>query len=287
MTDHTIPLAALGRLNIHARAYAAYGQRNAIYSYKTLAALILAIDREASLRFVKWTGKCNRCTDGQFTHWSWDDGYSVRCRDCGGSGLQTLRFTETTLPDGQVWHHPWNGYTSPGLDIAHAALGVSMRDNGEYMTADGTIIEWQDPGEWRPMLPAQALPLEELVALLNEVEDWIEAAPCRPRGQAFWWAWDAAKRHLHQRKHRGVIGEPSHGYKLDLGRVPGGCFVCGDKRDLEGYCFGRLTPLFHWSLPVCKAHSKSPHPNDQPPTQLITPSIRRWLDRHECIEETN
>lgn len=279
-----IPLVALGHLNTHARAYPYYGQRSAIYSYKKLAALALTIDGETALRFVKWTGKCNRCTDGRFTHWSWNDGYTVACRDCAGSGRRTLRFTETTLPDGQVWHHPWQGYTMPGYDIARA-VGVTMQDDGEYQFSDGTAVEWQDAGEWHPMLPAQPLPLEELVVHLNEVEDWIEAAPDRPRGEAFWWIWESAKSHLYQRKIDHVYGGPFYGYALDLGRAFGGCFICGNESNLEGYCFGRLTPLFHWSLPVCKAHSKSPHPKDPPPAEMITPAIQYWLDRHERIEQ--
>ena len=79
-----IPLAALGRLNVHARACHGYNEARAIYAYKTLAALILTLDGRASLRFVQWTGRCNRCTNGRFTHWDWEDGYSVRCRDCDG-----------------------------------------------------------------------------------------------------------------------------------------------------------------------------------------------------------
>ena len=275
-----IPLAALGKLNTHARSPAGHHQRDAIYAYKTLAATMLAVTKDAKLRFVKWTGKCSMCTNGRFTHWSWDDGYTVACRDCGGTSIRTLRFTETKLPDGQVWHHPWNGRTMPGHTIAQA-VGISMNDRGEYQHPDGSPVEWSDPGEWRPLLPAKPLPLDELVEALNEVEDWIDSATERP---GLWYTWESARRYLRSRRHAGIIGAPSHAYSLDLGRAPGGCFVCGTESDLDSIAFGRIMPLFHWSLPVCKAHRNSPHPKDPPPDAMLTPAIRRWMNRHETVD---
>jgi hypothetical protein len=184
-----------------------------------------------------------------------------------------------------AWHHPWEGPTSPGRDIARAVLGVEWNDDCAYRTASRQTIEWREPGDWRPLLPAERLPLGELVPLLNEVEDWVEASR-PPAGRH--WMWETARRYLHQRKHPNVYGEPTHGYRLNLGRAPGGCFVCGDESDLEGFCYGRMTPLFHWSLPVCKRHGSGPdkaeHPKDPPPVEMMTPDVRRWLDRHERIE---
>src|SRR5207237_1345258 len=99
------------------------------------------------------------------------------------------------------------------------------------------------------------------------------------------WLYTDAKRYLCQHKHERVIGEPSHSYSLRLSRAPGGCFICGDEGDLDTICFGRSTPIFDWSLPVCKTHRHSPHPKGPPPDALITPAIRRWLDRHERVVE--
>lgn len=128
----------------------------------------------------------------------------------------------------------------------------------------------------------ERLPIAEVVPLLNQVEDWVESAE-QPAGA--YWVWKHARQCLCQQKHRYVIGENSHSYRLDLGQAPGGCFVCGAP---AGTRYGRMTPLFHWSLPVCKRHSdgpdKVPFPKDPPPEALITPDIRRWLDRHERIE---
>lgn len=282
-----VPISAISRLNGHARAIGGWGsERNAIYAYKTLAALILALDGSASLRFIRWRGACNRCTNGRYQHWDWDDGYTVRCRDCGGTGRRTLHFTETTMADGHAWHHPWQGRTSPGRDIAFAALGLEHVDNADdwytYRTAGGQLIEWRDPGEWRPNQRTERLPIAEVVPLLNQVEDWVESAE-QPAGA--YWVWKHARQCLCQQKHRYVIGENSHSYRLDLGQAPGGCFVCGAPAVTR---YGRLTSLFHWSLPVCKRHSdgpdKVPFPKAPPPDALITPDIRRWLDRHERIE---
>lgn len=283
----TIPaevLTALGRLNQHARSRGShYGQHKAIYAYKTVAGLMLAESGEASLRFVKWTGDCNRCDKGRFRHWDWYDGHTVACRDCSGSGKRALRFTETTLPDGQHWHHPWFVGDGRGFDIARAGFpDLRMDDQGEYLTADGAPLVWDKPGDWAPNLPAERLPLPELVPLLNVVEDWIEALP---GGGPFFWQIEAAKRRLRNVKETS-FGDPLYGYQLDLGRAPGGCFVCG--YDDHAINYGRVTRLFHWSLPVCREHSegpnKAPHPDGPPPDALITPDIACWLARHERVE---
>lgn len=291
MTVTPVPITALTRLNTHARATGGWGgnaQRDAIYAYKTLATLALALDGEAELRFVKWHGQCNRCTEGRYHHWDWGDGYTVACRDCGGTGQKTLRFTVATLPGGHVWHHPWEGQSSPGRTIANAIHDLSWIEGDIYNTKEGDAIEWQGPGEWRPLMPAERLPLAELVPLLNEVEDWVEVAGDRPRGNAFHWTLETARRYLRRREYRYVDGEPSHAYILDLGRAPGGCFVCGDDGDLAGFGYGRMSRLFHWSLPVCNRHGTGPdkvaHPKDPPPPSLITPDIARWLTRHEQVE---
>lgn len=278
----TVPVAALSRLNTHARSRGLFmgNERWAIYAYKTLAALTLALEGAATLRFVRWQGKCAHCDNGRFHHWEWEDGRTVACRDCKGTGTRTLEFTETTMPGGHVWHHPWQGRVTPGRDIGLAVRGLEWTGD-TYRHDDGTSIEWHDPGEWKPLAPAQPLPLAELVPLLNEVEDWVELAPAPPRG-SYWWKWEDARRYLHTRRHARTIPPDSSLYRLDLGRAPGGCFVCGAS-DIVIH-LGRISPLFHWSLPVCVEHRHAPHPTDPPPDSLITPDIRRWLARHERIE---
>jgi len=280
-----VPIASLSRLNVHARVH--YGQRGAIYAYKTLAAITAGLEGLATLRFVRWTGKCNRCTNGRFSHWEWRDGYTVRCRDCRGTSINSLYFVETTLPNDHKWHHPWSGRFRPGYDIADAVLGLKYDDElGDYRTAAGQRIEWQPAGDWSPNKPAEKLPLTELVPLLNEVEAWVETAP-KPAGGI--WTWERAQRHLFTHKAPNHFDErdwpETYGYTLDLGKVPSGCFVCDDASDLATICYGRLSRQFHWSLPVCKRHSEGPekadHPKDPPPETLITPDIRRWLVRHQ------
>lgn len=284
---HSDILAALGRLNAHARDRStSSGLRRAIYDYKSLAAALLARSGGAAVRLVKWTGKCNRCTDGWYTHWDWTDGHKVRCRDCSGTGQRTLRFCETTLPDGQVWHHPWFTGNGRGYDIAQIAFpGLAPGDGWDYVDGVGAALPWHDVGEWAPNLPGAEIELHELVPLLNLVETWVEATTFDGAG----WLARAARVHLSMRKFRGLNGEPSHSYALKLGRAPGGCFVCGTAEDLADFCYGRMTSLFCWSLPVCRQHGtgpeKAPHPTDPPPAQLLTPAIREWMDRHTRIVE--
>ncbi|MCF8533850.1 MAG: hypothetical protein K9G48_12660 [Reyranella sp.] len=283
-----VPLSALGRLNVHARVRSGWStESRAIYAYKTLVTATLVADGVATLRFVEWRGECDRCDKGRFRDWNWGESYTVPCRDCNGTGKKTLRFTEARLPDGQIWHHPWEGRTNPGLDIARVA-GVSYRNDADsWCTLGGVPLVWNDAETWRPKLPAERLPVAELVTLLNEVEDWVEAAKPPPGGI---WLFESARRCLHQTTYRRVISlHPEHAYQLDLGRAPGGCFVCGDETELAGSSYGRMTPLLHWSLPVCKRHSEGPekaeHPKDPPPATMITPELRRWMDRHERVVE--
>lgn len=285
-------LAALGRLNAHARSPRCGRMRRAIYDYKEFATFVLVGQGSASVRLVAWTGPCNRCTDGWFTHWEWRDGHKVRCRNCGGTGRRTLRFTEATLPDGQVWHHPWIIGHACGLEIArHAIPGLhsptDADDSWHYCDAAGNRIEWHGVGEWRPNLPGAELERDDLVPLLNRVEDWLEGFS-GPVSSQSGWVLESARNHLCRQSHRGVIGEPSHSYAIELGRARGGCFVCGSD-DLAGYGYGRMTPLFHWSVPVCKRHGegpdKAPFPKGPPPDSLLTPEIRRWQERHERVRE--
>ena len=280
-----IPFAAIGTLNAHARA--AFDQRTAIYAYKKLATFLAVAQGLAQVRLIKWEGKCNRCDNGKFRHWDWPDEAYAACRHCAGTGWVTLRFTETALPQGQIWHHPWEGYSDSGRVIARAALKLSLDDDGKYRTPDGNEVHWYAAADWRPQIPGIRLVNLHLVPLLNIVEDWVEALEDITARASVHWAIRDAKRCICQVRHKGVIGAPSHSYQLNLGTAPGGCHVCGADSDLAGVKIGRYTPLLHWSLPICNAHyaARLPHPKDPPPDALITPDIRRWLDRHERIVE--
>lgn len=270
-----IPLAQLGRLNAFARKPQAFGPRNAIYAYKLLATLTLVAAGQAKLRFVKWTGKCIHCDGGWFTHWMWEAGDRVRCRDCRRTGKRTLHFTETTLPDGQVWHHPWEGRTDPGRIICNAA-GIAWHD-------DANPIDWQDAGAWQPNQPGAELSVDDVAGALCDVEDWIDGASFHHLPQQ--WPVDSARRYLRRQKHRLVIEEPSSGYCLVLGRAAGGCHVCGDTQnhDTNLGCFNAGHTL-EWTVAVCKTHRALGWPKT-PPASLITPNVRRWLDRHDQVAE--
>lgn len=295
MTD-AVPadvLAALGRLNAHARSPRSGRMQRAIYDYKELATFVLVGQGAATVRLVAWTGPCNRCTDGWFTHWDWDDTHKVRCRECGGTGRRTLRFTEATLPDGQVWHHPWFLGHARGFALArHGIPGLHVpadaEDSFHYCDAECVRVDWHDAGEWRPNLPGAEIERDELVALLNRVEDWVEAFS-GPVTAYPWYVLASARKHLCRQSFQRVVGESSHSYELQLGRAPGGCFVCGDASDLADFTYGRMTQLFRWSLPVCQRHGKgpekAPHPSDPPPPALLTPEVLRWKERHERVQE--
>lgn len=266
-------LAALGRLNGHARAWGC--GKHAIYAYKRFAAERLAGAGQLSGRLVLWRGPCRAC-QGTGKFWFYDPDYKTPCRDCGATGIVKLRFLETTLPDGTVWHHPWSvqrvgfvGYEIaqrlwPGLRYAEGA-----REPGSYEVPDDSasgwhgwrLVPWEEAGDWSPLQPAEKLAVAELVPPLNLVEDWIDAETAGLR---------------YSRARNQMLA-----YRLRIGRPAGGCWRCGSY-DLASCSLGMLTKPFDWSMPVCKAcYVIEPRiwPPDSPPDVLLTDDIRRWAAR--------
>lgn len=264
-------IAALGRLNAHARGQGGFGtEGRAIYAYKTFVALLAIEAGEARVRFVRWMGPCGGCS-GTGRWDSWFEDRAERCGRCSGNGTEALRFTETILPGGQVWHHPWESELHPGFDLAAVVPGFAS-------SADAVF---EGAGDWSPHAPAERLPLADMLPLLNRAEAWVEEEPCRPRNAPKWWLAEAAKRMLHQQSHPRTIGAPSHAYAIDLGEAPGGCSVCGAEAE---HRLGRITPLFHWTVRACDAHRR-PFPDGPPPASLMTPPVAEWLARHERVVE--
>lgn len=263
-------LAALGRLNHHARAQRRFfgTEWRAIYAYKLVAALALAEARRLTLRFIEWRGKCNRC-DGTGQFWNYDPNYKTPCRNCGAKGIALLRFVETTLPDGQVWHHPWRH----GEPIAETVLGrIEWVGDGNWVVNDPEYVggkrslRWEQATDWGPNLPAERIPDAELIPLLNLVEDWIarpiDVGVCGP------WRLERARREMSQ-------------YMLDLGRAGGGCCFCGSTEQGEHpRSIGLSLDRLKWSLPVCPQHDRVPSekwPERIVPADLLTSDLQRWL----------
>lgn len=269
-------IAALSRLNGHARAYGC-GKR-AVYAYKTLAAALLAANGDVGVQLVRWTGPCGRCHGtGVYTFW---EGGTAPCRHCA-RGTVTLKFVETTLPDGVVWHHPFTP-NDGGAEIAKAA-GVAWWDGerGRYTTANGDEpIFWNVASNWTPRLPGERLNPDETAMALNTVEAWLlpidfgRTGPPYdgPHGRVAYWLASAAKREM-------------RGYHLDLGRVGLVCWYC--KSDEVTCGLGRSGPPFSWSAPVCREHAERPVGQwpaaSELPAWMITPPLEEWRERHERI----
>lgn len=248
-------LRALGRLNTHARAYG-FG-RHAIYAYKALAVLTLARACELTARQVQWTGRCFNCSGTGKWH-DWRTGESKdNCRRCSGRGTVTLQFIETTLPDGQAWHHPF-----PDCYWLAEASDLCFWSQNEQSTVWRSEI-WESAGEWRPLLPAERLSADRGAADLNLVEDWVAD---RPLTSVYSYIWENAARAITS-------------YALELGRVDTKCSVCGSEDVAIG--LGHHRRFLHWSNPVCAAHRDLPlkeRPQDIPPA-AITPAIEAWLTK--------
>lgn len=260
-------LAALGRLNRHARA--SYSAKAAIYAYKTAVAVLLAETRGLALcRGIEWFGPCLTC-GGTGTWKSWEGEYSAPCRSCGAKRMRRLRFIETTLPDGQVWHHPWDhGSDRPGHTIAAAFFGsFSYPDKGGmfYRCHDGRELQfiwWPTVEDWKPRTKGEAVAPEDLARHLNLVEDWLIGY----RGPAGW----SFERALRER------GD----YLLDLGRTTG-CFLCG------GVAYSALScgnDLFRFTVEVCREHCRLPVAEwpKAPPAAMITPTIAAWAEQRRA-----
>jgi hypothetical protein len=276
MIDDTV-ISALCRLNGHARAYGC-GKR-AIYAYKTLAAAMLASRGEIAVRLVEWVGPCGRCSGtGIYQGW-YGPGDKAPCRHCR-RGTVTLRFVETTFPDGVVWHHPFE--TDSGWNIARAAGAAIWTDN-VYRDGNGREVCWKPvTSAWTPRLKSERLTPDDAAQALNTVEAWLLNAPFEHRSagtddvaQELYWLAKTARREM-------------RGYHLDIGRVYRDGLACWYCDRAEIVCgLGRCGPPFSWSAPVCVDHSHLPveqwPAKDDLPAWAITPPLSAWRDRHERL----
>lgn len=268
-------LAAISRLNGHARAYGC--GREAIYACKGFAAIIAAELGHLVARPIVATAKCLTCSGtGRFRHW--EDNSHERCRRCKATGEVQLQFVESAIGSHR-WHHPYiNHRGGPGgMAILHVAWRVQSVDyEGDRCVLnlpDGIRQEliWHAPeGDWKPNLPKERLPLEEAVQLLNIVEAWVFEAPWRSHatGGNHWWIQESAIRAMAN-------------YHLDLGRVPGPCCICHEPREISiGLHLVPSGSRLEWSRPCCADCKKIITVKDWPraqPDELLTPAIQAWL----------
>src|SRR4029077_2730944 len=115
------------RLNGHARAFGC--GKSAIYTVKTMAAIVSALEGELTFRPVAVTVDCSTCGgSGQFWHYHPED--KSPCRRCSARGKVKLDFVESRI-GARTWHHPW---IEGGGHILRAA-GFAI----DY-DADGTVL---------------------------------------------------------------------------------------------------------------------------------------------------
>jgi hypothetical protein len=254
---------ALGRLNGHARAYG--NGKRAIYAYKMLAAAVALTLDGAKAELVQWTGQCGHCGGtGRYV-----DSYGEKwphCRQCASTGTVTLKFVETVLFDGQVWHHPWK-YDS-GIELAEIA-GIVKWDGHSAGWIPREPVFWNVGGGWAPQQPGERLVPDEAADLLNTVEAWVLASVL-PQGDKLHWIRERALREM-------------RGYVLDLGRVGLRCWYCESPEIHVG--LGRPGPPFAWSAAVCREHSNL-SPAEWPnvlPEWMMTPPLVEWKRRHDRL----
>lgn len=279
-------LPAMHRLNSHARSARGAMQR-AIYAYKELLAIDLGCRDLIGARLVGVVTKCLNC-DGTGKFISWYDGPTGEpCRTCGRTGRVTLKFVETTTPDGAAWHHPYDKAT----DILRAAWGHGEMDyegpgvSGAYVFKGGmkdgrpAIFEFADG--WRPQQPGMRLESDALARDLTLVERWIEDVARIPRRetpvpQRFPWAIEKARAAVRS-------------YDLDLDQPPGPCLICSGDVAADDISFGFVQNYLHWRRKVCRPCYEAASADGRygagkldlpmPPPEQLTPAIVTWLAR--------
>lgn len=259
-------VAALSLLNSHARAHGC--GKEAIYSYKLLAALLATTAGESSAKPVATLAKCHFCLGTGKFFCQYEGQTNERCRKCSATGRVLLRFIETEIA-GHRWHHPWIG---PGQTILYAALG---NPTIEYEPADRTLniahkdgrretMAFGDVGDWAPNAPGEKLTGERAAELLNLVEDWVLAT--RYVDPSIRWRLESAQRAVTD-------------YSLDLGRIGEACHYCRAAETTIGQ--GHYGKPFKWSVHCCAAHERMPVDqwDNTVPAAGLTPAVLKWAER--------
>lgn len=265
-THPTVPsdvIAAISVLNAHARAYGF--AREAIYQYKSLAALISAVAGTANARPVATMAKCHYCSGTGLFHDWYNGPTDDPCRKCARTGRVHLRFVETTI-DGHAWHHPWERQGREILSFALGRANIFYANRMLRIEREGVPPEemiFGDLGDWKPNTPGEKLPPERAAELLNLIEDWVNQVS-RINGSLHW-----------PLKCAQIEGGK---YRLNLGRLGARCHVCGSDDVRLGR--GHIQKWFEWSVPVCRVHEASDDLNF--PESAMTPAIAKWRARREA-----
>lgn len=250
-------ITAIGKLNAHARAYGCGGK--AIYAYKDLIAIELVGAGEATVRPVQWFGKCGRC-DGTSIYRDWDGYEHGQCRHCT-RGVTNLKFAEVTLPDGQIWHHPFGMSYGRGRDLLQRDLERGADGPVDLRT---TLLQWQAVGDWKPRQAGVRLSPQTAVQALNVAETWL--LQFHPDASSRW-PYDCAVREMQR-------------YWVRIDRsVETVCWKCGSD-DLADTNLGAMVWPFQWSAKVCNEHYR---PKVFWPDKIddvaLTVDLRLWASR--------
>lgn len=243
------------RSEAHRRHWYVCGLARVVYHYKREALRELKQLQLATHRLVSVRTKCRDCGgSGCYT-----DSYGHthdHCWLCGNKGRVTLRFVESTLYGGIVWH-------TPERDAWHF--------HGSTCGTDPTPVE-----NWTVHQVGKDLTPSQVATHMNAIE---AAFTTRPRAAYQCYGGPDCSPH---ETYRLWIGEPSR----DV------CLICGN-RDGAPHCgHGVSTGRLCWTAPACKKCRDEAEGAEifdilslLLPAEFKTPEILEWAARHPAPPE--
>lgn len=225
-----------------------------VYHYKREALRELTQMQLATHRVVSVRTKCRDCGGSGYYTDSYGHTHD-HCWQCRNSGRVTLRFVESTIYAGIVWH-------TPERDAYH--FRVSTYDQ------EATPVE-----NWTVHQVGKDLTPSEVAAHMNAIEELITTQPPR----------------VYQ--HCGPDYLPHHTYSLWIGEPSRElCLICGNREGAPHCGHGVRTGRLTWTAPACKSCSDAAEGTEifdvlarLMPADLLTPEIRAWSERHPALPE--
>jgi hypothetical protein len=232
--------------------------KRVIYHYKRQALLQVVRAEASTQRLVVVTQTCIDC--GGKRRYTDQNGYTHdHCWKCGSTGTVKLKFIESTLTAGFIWHTPdkeaWSIFGRQLWDVEHEA------------------------GDWLPNQKGRDLAPDDVATHLMAVEDFFHERP-QPYHSRDEWDYTTYR--------------PHETYTLWAGDADRTlCGLCGTRENMRQHGFIVRTGRLHWRAALCMGCEQLHNADakyfellgQRMPESLLTPAVRRWAELHPHIEK--